>query len=120
CSGLGPPIVGLLIGALLPPLIVATAQWASWSVLAPGRDRVWPADAAAFAVHLAFFVGAVLGGLNLHDGAEAAGLVLSEAVVLPLTTTAITYLTRRPGPDPLPPPAPVAPPSTPPAPVPEP
>jgi hypothetical protein len=94
-SGLGPPIVGLLIGALLPPILMVTAQWGVWQLVQPGRDRFWPAFLVALGAHLAAYIGATLGGASIHDGDDAGALVVSEAVLIPILTTATTVWTRR-------------------------
>ncbi len=96
-NGLAGPLIGLLIGALLPPLIITTAQWGIWQIAYPNKDRYWPSLIAAFACHLAVFVGSVLGGVSL-EGNGVVGLVLLESFSLPAVTTATAYLTRYPDP----------------------
>lgn len=92
-NGLIGPIIGLLIGALLPPLLISTAQWGIWEWVFPDRDRYWPSLIAAFACHLAVFIGSVLGGISLHDN-SGVGVILLEAFALPAATTTTAYLTR--------------------------
>lgn len=94
--GLGPAIGALLIGAFVPPILNYTVQWAAGRKIAPGRDRFWPGFLVNQLSHLGFFVGAVVGGVDLHNLGQASALVVGEALVNSGLATMTAELTRKP------------------------
>lgn len=94
-NGLGPGIAGLLIGALVPPLVISFAQWAAWEAVYPGRDRYWPGYVVGALAHVGVFVAAVLGGVSFQNSGEVIALIIGESVVLPALTTGSTVFMRR-------------------------
>lgn len=95
--GLGPAIGALLIGAFVPPVLNYTVQWAAGRKFSRG-DRFWPGFLVRQATHLGFFVGAVVGGVDLHNFGQASALVIGEALVSSGLATMTAELTRRPNP----------------------
>ncbi len=93
--GLGPAIGALLIGAFVPPVLNYTVQWAAGRRFDRG-DRFWPGFLVRQVAHLGFFVGAVLGGVDLRDPGQASALIVGEAIVNSGLATLTAEFTRRP------------------------